>query len=452
MSINDTTTYAELMEQINTPALAVSWGYEIKLKVAGEDVGVINMLSHNMIGRYHERYYGDNFLTIQVDPLAYQKIVVATNKLQVEIVKALMSVDGRVYSEVKRHVERFNAYLTEAPNPSVVAKHGKGKNLPKNVEQIQDFITITLHLVEPVVADMRYAETGGVFKDVTLEDVLKVVLGFELKPTPNRRLLEDIGYTGIRGVDVIPPDNAKLYKHIVIPNGSRLVNIPKFLQDVYGIYSSGLGWHIEKQRCFVYPLLRNIDYGKRHRMLTVLNVPPDEIPIMENTFIVRENQIYVFSTGDTQHINDMERVQSNLGNGVRFSRAGDLIDHMEKTTVNKSIWDVSKSVGTLLIDERPDEKNNIRFVKNRFTANPFKYVSNICSGLGTIAVFNWDYADPLLLYPGMQAKLLYKDDGKIVGLDGTLMGVETVAAPPVDSAVNRQVIFTCRLTLYLKRE
>lgn len=451
MSIRDTTTYEELIRMTEVPAMAVSWAFEAKILVDGESVGVSNVLHVNNIGNYGERYYGDHLLTVQVDPLAYKAMNNNPNKIKVELVRAQMSVDGLEYTEVKRFTLKYNAFLTDAKNSSILSKNGWNTVNGDNVEQLSNLIPVTLHLIEPIVAEMRFAETGGVFKNVTLEEVLKIVLGYGLGPEPIKPLLEDLTYTGIRGVDVIPPDNQRRYKHIVIPVGSRLVNIPKYLQETYGIYNTGLGWHIEKQRCFVYPLLRNVDYDKRHKVLTILNVPTKEIPVMERTFMLRDSQVYVFSTGETKHYDRVEHVQNNIGNGIRFSRASDLVDFMEDTTVNKSIWDVNKTVKAMLVDKRPDEKQNVRFVDNRITDNPYKYLSKLSSGLGTTVEINWDYADPLLLYPGMQVKLLYMDEGEVKSLDGVLIGVSSVAAPPNDSMLNRQFIYHCTLTIHLKR-
>jgi hypothetical protein len=451
VSIRDTTTYEELIHMSEVPALAVCWALEAKLFAGEDDVGVSNVLSHMVNSNYRERYYGDNMLTIQLDTVAYKKATENNNNLTVELTKAQVSADGLIRTEVRKPTRRYKAFMTESPNIGILALNDSDNDTGGTLGQLGNLVTVTLQLIEPVVRDLRFAETGGIFKNVTLEQVLKITLGYELPEVAIKTLLEDESYTGIRGVDVIPPDNQRVYKHVIIPNGTRLVNIPKILQETYGIYATELGWHIEKQRCFVYPLLRNVDYGKRHNMLTILNVPVDEIPIMERTFMVRENQVYVFATGDTAHYDNVERVQNNAGNGIRFSRATDLVDYMEETSLNKSTWNSSKTVKALVLDNRPDSKNNVRFVKDRITDNPYKYLSGISNGLGTTVKVKWSYSDPSLLYPGMQTKLLYKSGGIVEALDGILVGLQQITAPSSDSILNNQYIIHCELTIHLKR-
>jgi hypothetical protein len=390
-----------------------------------------------------------------LDVFAYRAVMEKPNKVIIELNRAQVSNEGNTYTEIKRNMEVYQAHVTEAPNIAILNELGNDKLWNKKdnsfSHQISNTVEVTFHLIEPVVSDMRYSETGGVFKNVTMEDVLKTTLGYGIPYPPNKKLLEDPTYTGIRGVDVVKPDNTRVYQHVVIPVGTRLMQIPRFLQETYGIFSGGLGWHIDKLRCFVYPLLKNTDYDKRHTKLTILNLPLDEVPTMERTFMVRNKQIFVFATGEKSYENNMEHVQTNLGNGIRYSRATDLIDYMEESTDNKSIWTASTNVMGMLVDKRPDNKQNVRFVPGRFTDNPYKHLSQLTEGLGATLTLHWDNADPTLLYPGMQTQVIYRDEGEIKKIEGTLLGMDYTCAPETSNPADFRSTIRCRLKIFLKR-
>lgn len=453
MSISKTTTLAELQQLNEYPVLAVNWKIEAALQIDGVKYGIANVLSFHKMSNYETRYYADIYITIHVDALVHKAIYNNVNKIIISITKAQQSADGLVNKEVRRISQPFKAFLTDASNVDMLGLPGSGKyKNPSNEQALGGLRTVSFNLIEPVVADMRLVEVGGIYRDVTVESVLRVLLGYKLTETPNESLWRDKAFVGIKGVDVIETNNPRVYDHIVVPNGTRLINLPKYLQETYGIYSTGLGWHIESGRCYLYPLLNHKEYTKRHRVLTILNIPKDEIPIMEKTFILREREIYVFATGNVEHIDRSETVQNNLGNGIRFSLASSLLDTLSETSENITTFEVDKNVRSYIVDERPDTKNNVRFVPGKFTDNPYKAVSKLSQGLGSRIVVNWDFADASLLYPGMQAKYLYKSGDKILEADGVLLGLHAITAPHSDSVLDNHFITHCVMELQLGKD
>jgi hypothetical protein len=105
----------------------------------------------------------------------------------------------------------------------------------------------------------------------------------------------------------------------------------------------------------------------------------------------------------------------------------------------------------MLLSERPNGKNNIRFVKDRFTDNPYKDTSALTMGLGTRIRVNWDNSDPSLLYPGMQVKFLYKDAGLIKEMKGVLIGLEVITSPSTGSILDNHYITQSVLTLQINK-
>jgi hypothetical protein len=451
MSVRESTTYKELLTLMKTPGRVVHWRLGGSLLVKGQRTKYTNIVKHATKHLYGERYYGDTYLTIKVDPVVYRHIVKYKNDVQFELTKAQQSPDGIVNTEVKRYVQLFNAYLTDPVDPAIMATLGNDEDKKGTVVQASNQVEITFQLIEPVVADLRLEEVGGIFRNVTIEKLLRTLLSYKLGPDENPETLKDEKYTGIRGVDIMPPDNARVYDHIVIPNGTRLYELPKQLQEDYGVYASGLGWHIVRGWCFFYPLLNYTLFTQREKTLTILNVPVTEIPVMERTFLHRSGQLYVFSTGDTAFFDRTEHVQLNKGTGLRMSRASDLLDKFVVTSQNKTTFNKAEKVAGFILEERPDKKVNVRHTPVHFTDNPFKHTTPLSESMGTPVVVEWDRSAPELLYPGMQVKFLFKGEERIESLIGTLIGAESITATKTGALTDVNFISRTRLIINLIR-
>ncbi len=447
MSVTDSTIYSDLLQLAKSPGNAVVWSYDITVKVNGVAIKETESQEINAFYDFKTRYYSDMFLFIQVTVSDYQTLMANPQSITVEIVRTLTNPNTGVPGDVKQHYGTYLGYITDPEDTEIMALRHSGKD-----ERAGDssYMEIILNLIEPYIADYRLADIGGVYKNTTVENLLRCVMGYGLGTSANRVLLESPGYIGLKGVDVVTPDNQRVYQHIVIPNGTRIIHVPKYLQDHYGIYTGGLGWHIFNKICYIYPLLKNTEYAKRHKVLTIVNIPTDEIPTLEKTYTHKDDQLYIFSTGESKYVSVSEKVQLNIGNGFRFTRASDLIDLMEETTMNRSVWDAKLTVKTLLIHARPDERQNIRFVDGRITDNPYKHVSKLVAGLGGFLTVSWTSADPALLYPGMQTKIVYKARGRVQSRMGTLTSVRaTTSTGSTKKDAGKST--SCELEIYVQQ-
>lgn len=452
MSIRTSTTYAEMLDLMSRPGHSVYWKLEAHLLIDGTEVFLANVVSQNYISYFDTRYYGDNFIVLEVDTIVHKLILANSNNLQIELVKAQQSPDGLINTEVYRYSQIFNAHLSDTTNPGLMGTAGINESNGDQIDQASVLVNLSFQLVEPIIAEFRTSELGGIFKGVDVERLLRYALGYKIPDTATKRMLGDPRYTGIRGVDVVKPSNTRLYQHILIPNNTRLTDIPAFIQKQYGVYSSGIGWHIERGRCFIYPLYDYTQYEKQDNVITILNVPVNEAPTMERTFIVRENQLFIFATGNTAHMDESEMIQQNVGTGIRYSQAGDLIDGMADVSNNRVSFIRDKNVKAVKVDDRPiTNNNNIRTVTDGFTDNPFKDTARHAESLGTKLSLQWDNANRALLRPGHPVKVLYKDGGEIRSLLGILNGIESITKTHTRAKLDNHYITTCLLHLFVKR-
>jgi len=451
MSVRNPITYEELLELTRSPGFLTSWDINCTLSIAEVPHDVLNTGGIMATRMFGETYYGNMFLVIDVDSVVHQRMVNHKDHLTVEITRRQITEEGIDAGDHLTFSQTFDAKLTDATNPDIMAltaaTHGNSVT-----QQLTQPRKIALQLIEPFLSDYRLVSTGGVYRDVTMKEILQVVLGVNMGKVPDAAMLSSREYPGLRGVDVTEPDNTTRYSHLLIPP-MKLVEIPKFLQEkAGGVYSSGLGWHVYRGICYVYPRLKTTGFQEQPRTLTVLNIPTGEIPTLEKTFLVRSNQVFVFSTGSTGHADESEGVLSNVGNGIRYSPASHLLDSFRTVSENKA-WCIRKdNVKEFIVKERPDGRNNIRDIPGNFTDNPYPLLSELTLGLGSVIRLNWDHAAPQLVYPGMQVRILYKKGEHIVQRYGSLMGIVEVEVSATETLLDNHYTNTCSLIVRVAEE
>ena len=434
MSIRDETTYEELLALLNEPAKDVNKTPTVRIYVGEDTLPILNFIQETIYHDFESMFSGDHHITVQVSPSVHKHLVTNQNNIRVELIKTQSTIQGTP-AEAGMSVGRYhNAVMLNAVNPALMAQANTVADA--NAQEIGAMVDVTFQLMDEYVSDYRLTEVGGILHSATVSDALRYYLG---------------DHPSILGVDVVQPNNDRVYDHIVIPVGTRLTKLPRYLQNNYGIYSSGLGWHLRNERCYTYPLLNHTDFDKKKNTLTILTIPESEIPSMDRTYLVRAGQLFVFSTGEVKHVDAAETVGHNIGTGIRFSRASDLMDRMVNTTSNVSTMSVEENTHVFSFNERPDGKKNIRFTDGRFTDNPWKDMSAIAKGLITGMVLNWDNADPDLLYPGMQVKVMYKDKGTIESVQGVLTSLKVVTRPRTRAITDNNYTTTCVLGVNVKR-
>ena len=71
----------------------------------------------------------------------------------------------------------------------------------------------------------------------------------------------------------------------MIPHGTRLVDIPKYLQESQrGVFGSGLSSYYRDGYWYIWPSYDTTRFTKEEIRLTIINVPQTRFPGMERTF------------------------------------------------------------------------------------------------------------------------------------------------------------------------
>lgn len=249
---------------------------------------------------------GDDYtIRVQIQPGVYQQdILPYRDNLTIEVVERI-GTDQIMY--------KFRATPIDSDNPEMEGTHTAQANLKSKDET--NIITIKFQLYELGYGILRNEPVQDIFLMSTLDNVLHDKLceaGENLKLT---------GADAWKGVDIeYPIDNARAFKQIIIPFGTRLIDLGDFLQnnEEFGIYNTGLGMFYRKGLWRIYPLYRDGRYETARRRLNIYRLPQNVFPTLHNTWIADDKSITIFSTGEAINSDDTDIKRQNKGVGKRI--------------------------------------------------------------------------------------------------------------------------------------
>jgi len=268
-----------------------------------------------------------------------------------------------------------------------------------------------------VVEALNLSSVCGIYRDNTCTDVIKAVF---------KEALSDIKIGGKQ-----PPVNISVrvahvkdghYDHIMIPPGTRVLDVPSLLQNGdYGVYAGNIGTFIDKytQRAnftpyaktktldvlWVYPLYNYArPPGSTERKLVIYSSDSAIYGFNENTYRVTSSSVEVItgvdakvvSQGDNQFINGASGFLSIDSNKVLSTGYNKESVKISKPKVESKPKDLVKDN---LFKIRSDSIMYKHYMKP--SDNVQKQASEILYKNGIILQFTWNYSETNLLHPGM---------------------------------------------------
>jgi hypothetical protein len=228
----------------------------------------------------------------------------------------------------------------------------------------------------------------------------------------------------IEGVDLVPVSNRDIKEQIVLTHGTKLVDVPDFLQKRVGVYSAGLGSYIQNKHWFVFPLYDTTQFQDRQNTLTIVVLPRRKYSEIERTYKKVGSSLTILMTGETGFKDDSGAQYLNEGNGARFSDASRLLDKSVTTAGNKATMSRARNNSEFLSDQRSDGINHVPIASSRITSNPFVIYSDLNRRNGGMFKGVWQNSDPKLILPGMAVRILYSDQDEMKEIYGVMQGAE----------------------------
>ena len=322
-----------------------------------------------------------------------------------------------------------------------------------NIDQLQNetdgdragFIEVEMQLVDVSLEYIRLKTIGGIIRNAVPGTTLKTLFTKESTNLPIA--LE----SKIKGLTMVEPDNTVARKQTVIPHGTKLIDLPNWLQrEGGGIYSSGLGCYLQNGSWYIYPEYDTDRFDLARETVSIFNIPPKRFPHVERTYHVSGKSLYILSTGQVKHVDRSENEMNNEGNGVRFTDPELLLNGYSSTkdnTTKLQRGDINTEVVNI---ERSTGLNNVPVSPSRYNSNIFHEMSMLATRKGQYVQVSWQNSQPELIKPGMPVRFYSYRGDELIQRDGIVVAAEHTISTGDEGAVVIKHSCNSAVSLFLK--
>lgn len=425
MEIDATPLYKEAVriQENESERSHVVWRIRIHL-ANGKTIDPISSVAVNLWRRYKDSY-GDEITVTAVVGLGDYAREIYPNRSNIEITLVkLGGVEASVGVNANKSVRatRYHAVLLTLDQSPTIAQGAESNSQDSlNLGQLMD---VNFQLIEKPLVKLGFSQTGGTYRDITIGDALKSNV------SQNIEKLGAGSSEKILGMEVVPADNLDKKAQVQITDGTRMVDVPDYLQKKYGLYNSGLGSYVQDRIWHIFPLYNTMQFKSRTRTATLVVMPKRKFTGIERTYLVEDLSTSILVTGNTSFTDDAGTRMINTGNGVRYVDANTLTEAV-KAKSNSATLRRSDAVKEFVGAESSTGTNHIAVSKSRIVSNPFHEFSHIAAKNGGLFTCNWQNSDINLLQPGMAMKILYMDKDQVKTIYGVLLQAEQYSVKDV---------------------
>ena len=453
--IDNSTIFKEILEIADLPSPTVHFTYQGELLIKGQSdpIKLAAIKSFTRTRDYVTNRSDVIMLECAVGAGTYQhKIQPAKNALTAVLYRIPINSDNNtVNTHQPQYVEHYTAVLVDSDVDYVA--NPDARNVDSETGDQTDQQLFTLQLIDQVLAPIRLTSISGIFPKTTVGKLLKVLMGQWVGGDEPPPVVDPTPKTPkeVRGVDVVEPTNDRVFNHIIIPEGTRILDLPNYLQETYGVYSGNISYYLQRGVWYIYPIYNTSRWDTTLPCITIGMVPQNRMPGADKSFKVKSKQIYILATGNNKHRDTSEHLLLNKGNGVRYLPAENVIDALVTVSKHKAKASRKANMVEYIVEPRADELNSVLMSTRRITDNHLREQSQLASRLGGKLLITWENADVSKLTPGMPVKVLYEKEDKTEILMGVLIGVTEMAAPNTPGQLNTQFISNAALTIFVER-
>jgi len=346
-----------------------------------------------------------------------------------------MTIVTRYYD--KSYTDRYKLVILSGP-PSLAG------TIYSSYTEIEldkmDKLLMECQCLNRLVEALRLKPCDGVYTYSTVKDIIKTVMTNNI----NEVNIEDTSVP--TNFNLIQPNNDKTYRHINIPVGVRVLDLPSYLQNTdYGVYSADIGTYIQRfgyfqtdieptDTVFVYPLYNpglNNSSGKR---LMIFSTPSTLLAQVEHSYLIDGGVIKIIGAGNMTSNEISQGKLINDGNAVIIANPTAIMRGGNTTTTDTVTTDKTTNLTGELLKSKRDGHNSANYVGA--TANQYKVYSELSKNTLSPYQVTWNYSNPELLYPGMPVSYVYEDSELgVVKLNGVLHSVFNKYSAPYKTNV-----------------
>lgn len=428
----------------NSGVNPVHWKYDaLFIKEGNVEIPVHNVEALVKISLYFTETTSYYIVTVNLFRSAYQELLKNNRKvLKFQLTRTPTTLSGEPVSTGGNYVETYVAHLLDLTSEAI--KTNIGGLTGTYLDDLGGLVTIRVQLQERGMAEFRLWEIGGVYRNVTMQNL---ILG--LMSTPIKALGEsnEIGYS----VSMVKADNDEIYYQRLIPNGISLPNLPGYLQKIWGVYSGGIGNFLHNGMWYIFPMYNFKRYQNTKKRVTIINVPRNEMMGLTTSYHIEGDEIYLYATGDTKHIDTADKRLDKSGTGFKAANLGNLVNGFTESAGGLTYIPKGKNFNVVSFDERNSEVDNIKAVPNLMTDNLWRESAEVIQNMGNFIKLSWENSNPNILYPGIPVRFIYKYRGVPYALFGTVAAIDTKTTTTVNNVTDTAYVNNSNLTIHCER-
>lgn len=408
---------ADVEYVLQKPSLGGLRMYQANIRINHESgteiVHGLKVISVDEVEDYVKNFSTVKTIEIYVGLGTYAKRVHPNrDKLEIELSSLTSNQGDEIITEV------YEAILLDSDNPSV--DEGSVAMVSEALLDITDLKKLTFQLKHKALENLRVSSVAGIHRERTVEDVLRLSFTQAIQNLEVEDSYQPTGVTTSEGM------NDTVYDHIIIPHGTKLQDLPGFLQEKqYGIYPSGMGHFYKAGSWFIYPLYDSERFNESLRTLEISLIPENKLAGVDSTFRKEGNVTYILATGNRLLMNEPEKEAQDKGVGTRFSdpialfeRFADVLSSDNKAYVSRG----SNTTEIVATEQPQDAIVNAPMSVNAITANKYRELTHLARRQGMFFNFVWEYSDPSVLYPGMLMRIKFIENSELRYFEAVLLG------------------------------
>ena len=361
-----------------------------------------------------------------------------------EDLRLIFSMDSAIYRNFfHQHQDHLEVTINKK-NGDLIVDSTRYKfiilnSTAKNKKELMNTLTDT-QLSSMVLMDIEGQCVDQDFyslDDITVEGVYKNQNVKSVISTEVLHNLSKIEYGAGKpdvSLDIVQPDNTNTYGHILVPTGTRLLELPVLLQngDSYGVYNGGMGVFVQKYNkkkyVFVYPLNDIKQYDTREDKLMIMRSTNQRVGTSYPTYLKDGKVLKIIPHPEYK---SLENEQNNLiqhGNAISFGNPDNIYKSYRQIDNGNTLKGSKKTnITTISTKDMKDGSNRTTYVGT--INNAYRYRSSVILNTLSFYSFKWYGSDIDLIYPGMPVMLIleHKDNG-LIKLKGNVQSVAQMYA------------------------
>lgn len=421
---------------------------EIFVNAGGRQLHPLQTMRMDVDRDYKVAYMDDHSVTLQYGSgTAIFDIAPFQDDLTITIKKHILTgfSDGDGPGAIEART--YTAYLTDdLPRGPEISAAPQFKD--RETANRSKTLTLTFVLEEVAVTQLRKMSIGTIVRATPPYMVLKTLINNALNSI--QVPLE----SKISGFQMEEVSNKAPRDHIVLEDGTMYVDLPDLLQNEKGgIYSSGLGFYIQQQFVYAWPLYDTKRLDKAKRVLQIFMAPSQATSGIDKTWTDDGRCISVWSAGAPKLLNDSLDILNTEGNATRFADANNLIGGMGKAEGNKYTMNRSTNNSEFATTVVGNGAHYAKRSEKTFSANPYVEASKMARRQGQFMLLPWERSNPDLLIPTMAVEVYYDSGGEIKIMSGTLTGCKSqYVLQGTGPTPNRAMACKSMIEVFLDRE